>query len=38
MGSYQKRKRLLEENYGKLIRINIFNDEVSKNNNNETYV
>ena len=38
MESYQKRKRLLEEKYGTLIQVNIFNDEVLKNNTNEQYV
>ena len=30
MEPYQKRKRLLEERYGKLIQVNLFNDEVLK--------
>ena len=27
MGSYQKRKRLLEERYGQRIQVNIFTDD-----------
>ena len=38
MESYQKRKRLLEDKCGKLILVNLFNDEVSGNNKNEKYV
>ena len=38
MESYQKRKRLLEEKYGKLINVRLFNDEVLKKNKNEKYV
>ena len=30
MESFQKRKRLLEEKHGKLIQVNLFNDEVLK--------
>ena len=32
MESYQKRKRLSEEKYGKLIQVNPLHDEVSKKN------
>ena len=38
MESYQKRERLLEEKYGKLVQVNLFNDEVLKKNENEKYV
>ena len=37
MESYQQRNILLEEKHGRLIHVNIFNDEVLKNNNNEQY-
>ena len=37
MESYQKRKRLLEETFGKLTAVKSFNDEVV-NNNSERYV
>ena len=38
MESYQKRKRLLEEKYGKLVQVKLFNDEVLKNNKKQLYV
>ena len=37
MESYQKRKRLLEERYGKLISVKLFNDEVLKKSKHETH-
>ena len=38
MESYQKRKRLLEEKYGELINVNLFNAEVLKKSKNYKYV
>ena len=38
MESYQKRKRRLEENYGKRIQVNSFNDKVLKKTKKEEYV
>ena len=38
MESYQKRKRLLEEEYGKLIQVHLINDEALKKNENEKCV
>ena len=38
MESYQKRKRLLEERYGKRIQVKSFNGEVSKKTQNNKYV
>ena len=39
MESYQKRKRLfVEEEYGKLIQVNLFNDGVLKKSKHEKYV
>ena len=38
MESYQTRKRLLEEEYGQLINVKLFNDEVLGRNKNEKYV
>ena len=35
MESDQKRKRLLEEEYGKRIQVNLFNDEVLKTSKHE---
>ena len=35
MESYQKRKRPLEEKYGKLIQVKCFNDEVLKKSKNK---
>ena len=36
--SYQKRKILLEENYGKLIKVKLLNDDVLEKSNNDKYV
>ena len=36
MESYQKRKQLLEDKYGKRIRVKLFNDEVLKKCHNDT--
>ena len=38
MESYQTRNITLEEIYGKLMNVKVFNDEVLKKHNNETYV
>ena len=38
MESYQKRTKLSEDKYGKLINVKRFNDEVLKKRNNDTYV
>ena len=35
MESYQTRKRLLEEEYGKLIHVKLFNHKVNKNRNDK---
>ena len=38
MESYQKRKRLLADKYGKLIQIILFDDEVLRKGNNDKYI